>query len=94
MGSQIMVVGSIRPRSPEDTKKRAAPAHPPYASAYKIRLRPPATPDVPCDNQGNQARRSRANIIAQVDGSGTAVTEKAFPSIELSADPALPAKSL
>jgi hypothetical protein len=40
-------------------------------------------------------------IIAQVDGSGTAateddtaVTEKAFPSIELSADPALPAKSL
>jgi hypothetical protein len=35
-----------------------------------------------------------ASIIAQVDGSGTAVTEKAFPSIELSADPALPAKSL
>ena len=33
-------------------------------------------------------------IIAQVEGSGTAVTEKAFPSIELSADPALPAKSL
>jgi hypothetical protein len=41
-----------------------------------------------------------SSIIAQVDGSGTAaltetaVTEKAFPSIELSADPALPAKSL
>jgi hypothetical protein len=27
-------------------------------------------------------------IMAQVDGSGTAATEKAFPSIELSADPA------
>jgi hypothetical protein len=42
-----------------------------------------------------------SSIIAQVDGSGTtpaltetAVTEKAFPSTELSADPALPAKSL
>jgi hypothetical protein len=43
-----------------------------------------------------------SSIIAQVDGSGTAavetafpgVVEKAFPSIELSADPALPAKSL
>jgi len=27
------------------------------------------------------------SIIAQVDGSGTPFTEKAFPSIELSADP-------
>jgi hypothetical protein len=33
-------------------------------------------------------------IIAHDGGSGTAATEKAFPSIELSANPALPAKEL
>jgi hypothetical protein len=47
-----------------------------------------------CRNAAYPRPTKPSSIIAQVDGSGTAVTEKAFPSIELSADPAAPAKSL